>query len=297
MKNIKVLVGEQEIFDFTRTLWRTAPVIESHDDPNGYIHGIVKKFAAVPRFYYEMTDPRLETSHFSTWWNAISFRPWYNNPGISDLYNHHEMFHAVDLDERGYDPLLVWNRWFSKMIQNEFSASLESEVMIYLHLPRLRPLGFTIDIWADRFLKDDGILRPFRSNDPMSKAQQAARREHLWNERKRAMMTPDPFDYIERQIADYSYANMEWARIWSETYHEVEGHMQEFYQIAATDRQKATEMHYHWLIRQTATDLALNVPFREQAQKFAMYYWNNKDTFGNGRMERSVERIQQAKSK
>ena len=96
--------------------------------PARFVRAIIDRFAALPRVLYDMSEPDIEASHFSVWFNAIARRPWYDNDAISDLYYLHEFKHAAGMT---YQDGMPWNRWFTKMVSNEFEASFCTEVQAY----------------------------------------------------------------------------------------------------------------------------------------------------------------------
>ena len=73
MHDVRVLVTAEEIHAFFKGLWRTAEFQESHT-PGGYVHQWIDRLAEYPRFIGELTDPRIERSHFSPWWNVLGRR-------------------------------------------------------------------------------------------------------------------------------------------------------------------------------------------------------------------------------
>ena len=185
------------------------------------MRAIIDRFAALPRVLYDMSEPDIEASHFSVWFNAIARRPWYDNDAIGDLYYLHANSHAAGMT---YQDGMPWNRWFTKMVSNEFEASFCTEVQAYFELPGLRERSFPFDIWADRFLGDKAIRDRWATCNGKDGAATAA----FWAPLRAPQSghgEADPFDFIELQIRAYVEQNLEWVRIWRRSFPLVESHM------------------------------------------------------------------------
>jgi hypothetical protein len=249
MKNLVPRSTPAEITDYVRGLWRT-----EHFRQSEYIAGWVERFARHPTVFAEMSDSELEYPHFATWFGMTYVRS-YENAVISDLYYLHEIVHAVLLY---YEEEPLFTAWYRKMNGIEFSASLETEGFVYIHVPGLREISFKDEIWADRYL---GGQR--RLGDSL--------RDIMRQDRYKAMQQPDPMDYCEQQIAAYARQNFEWANTWKldvedrPAYRVVEAHMGRFRKGAI-----GMEAHLAWLHRFG------EIPFPIQARLFAPVYWNNK---------------------
>lgn len=275
MKAVTPLASPKEVHEHVRALWRTDEFRRSHDDAGGFVRAIIDRFAALPRVLYDMSEPEIEASHFSVWFNAIARRPWYDNEAVSDLYYLHEFKHAAGMT---YQDGMPWNRWFTKMVSNEFEASFCTEVQAYFELPGLRERSFPFDIWADRFLGD----RTIRERWAACKGNGAAAAEFwapLRARRKEVMVKPDPFDFIELQIRAYVDQNLEWVRIWQRSYALVETQMSALVEAAANgaDWSSLLRAHQDWL----AARAEAGVPFRQEADEFARIYHANKARYGN----------------
>ena len=275
MKSVVLLASPRAVHDHVRALWRTDQFRRSHD-AGGFVHDIIDRFAALPRLFYDMSEPDIEASHFSVWFNAIAHRPWYDNDAVSDLYYLHEFKHAAGMT---YQDGMAWNRWFTKMVSNEFEASFCTEVQAYVELPGLRERSFPFDIWADRFLNDNTVMARWHGCDKRDSAAVAEFWRPLRARRKEVMVKPDPFDFIELQIRAYVDQNLEWVRIWQQSYPLVETHMSKLMDTAtiATDWAGALRSHQDWLAAQSDRD----VPFRREAEEFARIYHANKARYGN----------------
>lgn len=261
MKDIIQLVSRDDVHEFCMQLWRTPEFRESHVQADGYIRRWIERFAEYPRFFFTLTEPRLEKAHFAPWWNGIGTRV-YENPVINDLFYLHEIAHACMLV---YDATMSWESWASKMADNEMLASLESESLAYFALPGLRGRGFEGEIWADRFL--DG---------PSDAAVSSAHRSFMLMERYRARLRPD--DALERRIAAYREENDAWALIWRDRFREVESAMQKFRERAVMDRAEGLK----WLLleldrhKQGKTGTK-DYPWPDEAAAFAEVYWRTRD--------------------
>jgi hypothetical protein len=298
MKLAALLATPLEVVDFVGTRWQTQEMRDSHNDPNGYVRKIVEEFARLPRIFTTMDVPEIESSNFTTWMNAISIRN-YDSPGISDVYYLHEITHAARMI---YDPTLAWNRWYEKMAKNEYYTSLETEVYVYLALPTLRAKTFQFEIWADRFLNDPQIHEYLTADDRFIGMEHPARwqsvRYNIAEQRKAAMQSPDPFDFLELQIANYLEQNLDWARIWRKNYNEIEQYMLDFKtQVDATNAafyrnqedldsslRMDLEDHWSWLTGQLWSEKSgatYAYPFPDEANAFAEVYKTNKKKFGN----------------
>lgn len=249
MKDLRVLEAS-EVGSYLHGLWRTSLFREST-----YVAGWVERFAQHPAAFAEMSDVELETPHFATYF-GLTYHRTYDEDAISDLYYLHEIVHAALLT---YEPDLLFTAWYRRMASIEFSASLETEGNVYVHLPELRERSFADEIWADRFLGGQRRLGP-------------GILDIIRQERYRAMQSPDPMDYCEQQIAAYARQNFEWATMWRlpmsdqrPAYLHVEAHMS---RLRAGE--VSADAHGTWLGQSG------DIPFPDQARLFAPVYWNNK---------------------
>ena len=283
MKTVSALASPQQVHEHVRALWRTDLFRRSHDEARGFVGAIIDRFAALPRLFYEMSEPGIEASHFSVWFNAIAQRPWYDNDAVSDLYYLHELKHAAGMT---YQDGMPWNRWFTKMVSNEFEASFCTEVQAYFELPGLRDRSFPFDIWADRFLGDRAIMERWTACKGRDDAVAAAFWAPLRARRKEVMVKPDPFDFIELQIRAYVDQNLEWVRIWQRSYALVETQMSALVGTVArgADWSSALKAHQDWLAARAET----GVPFRQEAEEFARVYHANKARYGNVHLSKAT---------
>ncbi len=250
MKNPTVLRKPGAVSEYVRALWQTEVFRSS-----AYVDDWVRRFAAHPAVFAEMSEPEIEYPHFATWFGMIYQRT-YPRPAISDLYYLHEIVHAVLLR---YEPRPLFTAWYRKMASIEMSASLETECHVYLAEPALRPLSFEDEIWVDRYLGGQQRL-----GDSL--------RDVIRQDRYKAMQHPDPMDWCEQQIAAYARQNFEWANTWRlevapgrPAFVEVEEHMSALRSGATT-----VDHHVEWL------ESWGQVPFRTQARLFAPVYWGSK---------------------
>jgi hypothetical protein len=280
MKSVVALADPKQVQDHVHALWRTDLFRRSHEDAGGFVRGIIDRFAALPRVFYDMSEPDIEASHFSVWFNAIAHRPWYDNAAVSDLYYLHEFKHAAGMT---FQDGMPWNRWFTKMVSNEFEASFCTEVQAYFELPGLRERSFPFDIWADRFLGDRALVERWAACE---RTNASAFWAPLRARRKEVMVKPDPFDFIELQIRAYVEQNLEWVRIWQQDYPVVEAHMSAFVGAVANRVEWPTALRTHQAWLAARSDGA--VPFRREAEEFAKIYHANKARYGNVNLSRSA---------
>lgn len=268
MKNFLILQTPDEVFNYVGNLWRSKLFKESHYNEDGYIHKIAKKFSQLPRIFFDMHEETMEMVHFSSWFHAIQHRYHYTNDILHDLYFHHEFFH---INTMTYNTDWLFSDWKKKMDNNEFWASLESEVLIYFYIPQLREQSFKNELWVDRFLKDnyyEGLYgKYFDKEDDLSKKLKSRiayfRDECQFN----------PRDDIEKQIADYTTSSNEWAKIWSKdnAYMNVEKEMVLFLQLAKNNPEQAVNHHIKWLTALQDKD-SHHIAFGNQAREYSLVH-------------------------
>lgn len=285
LDTIKLLCIEAKIIDYVGGLWKTDAFQESHR--SGWIREIVLQLAKAPVIFFEMSHPSIEGSHFSSWWRAISKRK-YDNDYISDLYYLHEIYHAATM---GYDPDLTFAQWFRKMGENELEASLVSEALAHLYLDGVREGSFDHEIWVDRFIDDYKASRRRMSDGESFE-------DKIRKARVQAMSAPNPYDFCELQIANYGRQNLDWCIMWKDARKDVEAHMRDFLELAATDRWEAGRMHMKWVVARSlevseetfalgpylkflTSEGATGIPFKPLAEEFARLGAKNKEKYGN----------------
>jgi hypothetical protein len=170
MKNLTLLPSCTDVIAYARAQWKTDVFRRLQDEPGSYLQQFVDLFAGEPRIYYDMDDPELERNHFTVWMNAIQRRDGYSNPYLEDMYNLHEMAHAVDMK---YDSHSTHFDWSVRSLVNELKATIETEVVVYFAIPGLREKTFPFEIWADRFLR--GSTAPTRSSSTRTRTGSAVR--------------------------------------------------------------------------------------------------------------------------
>lgn len=316
MKNITALEAGNEVWQYTWELFRCAPIINCRNDTESFMHRLVTEFAKKPRVFHDITDPKLEMSHFTTWFGSHARRDdiYKDEPGIEDVYWVHELYHAISMDYSYTDsrwPKNNWNNFYRKMAYNEFLSSITSEVLIYLTLPDLRAYTFKFEIWADQFiaqglddlsddLNDWGNLPVFWDQHPeKSNIYQTQILNAIQKERRRAMTTPDPFDYSEIQIMNYMQQNVDWARIWASKRMIIEEHMSKFMNgilslnehVEWLNKQMCKDSMYHHkgLVESSMGEAieisAQGIPFKDEAITFAEIYNQNKQKYGNSHLQ------------
>lgn len=236
MKNIQVLLTTKEREQFLKNIWKTEEFKKSFEE-KGYIYHKTKDFINKPRIIAEMSDAKIEHSHFYSWFN-IFIKKTYSNSTIEDLYSLHELSHITTL-KHSHD--MPYEEWQWKMLENEINASVESEVMVYKHLP-IRSKSFSFKIWADTLdLKN------------LSKAE-----VYL----KRVAASINPQNEVEEKIKQYKDQNFQWFELWKDTYLKIENFM------SSNPSPKAMTK---W-IEQNSTN---GILFEDKAKQFSWVYWKN----------------------
>lgn len=204
MKDVTPLIEREDVHAYLRALWRTDAFRASHDD-KGLVYRTVDQFAGLPRFFFKVSDS-CEVPHFSAWWGGIQLRE-YENPAIHDLYYLHELWHAGSMV---YMAGLEFSNFRRKMIDNELTASVISEMIVYYEIPEMRQQTFPHPIFVDRFLFPGGAkgeadrtaLERWRRNPDLLL-------ETLKLARRNVMMAQNPnlHDDVEFWIQKYTHQN------------------------------------------------------------------------------------------
>lgn len=277
MKDIKILVGADEIHDFTRKLWRSDLFQKSHDE-GGLVHQAVEQFSGLPRFFFRPSDD-IENPHFSAWWGGIQMRE-YDNPAIHDLYYLHEIWHAGTM---AHMKNMTYDNFSRKMIDNELEASVVSEMLVYYELPELRKQTFPYRIFVDKFLFPNGY-----QNEPDPVALDRWRRnpgclmETLKLERRDVMMsqTPHTENDVEFWIQKFTHQNECWAHLWYASYNKVETTMVDLIADCKTmGRRDAMDKFMNWL-QSDEISMGEAIPFPLEARAFIGIYRLNKYLYG-----------------
>lgn len=275
MKNVKDYF-DQGLIDFIRNLWVTDEFKHAYDDPTSEIYEITREAAKAPLFFYEMSDP-LERTQFSSWWRHIQLRK-YDIPAVSDLYYLHELTHISSMvthadrffydDNTGDYHWRTWEEWLDLVIENEFDASMMSEVFIYFDYPSLREQTFKFPIWADRFI---GMDKPIDELKALA-----------CKERKRIFTHPDFNDEIEMSIHKYNTQNVVWAKFWENKYHEINEAVARFKKIPEMPKKThkmQTSLWFQDFIKRNTTD---GVVFKHETELFHHYTKNSIITIFKG---------------
>lgn len=267
MKNLITLETRDEVHDFVCGLWRSEPFRRSYAE-GGFIFDHVDAFAWLPRFFAEESNPELERAHFSTWWNVIMLRPFYDNDVVSDLYYLHEMTHAATMP---YLKDIGRAAFEEKMQRNELEASVLSEIAIYFEMPELRTSSFDHPIYADRFLTDE-MRTLWGSNRNVALETFRIMRRHVMLSKPESEM-----DLAEVWIRRFADQNAAYGVVWADRYAEVERQMEDLQQgTVFGERRSATVQFQDWLHQQSAKDPVDGIPFRQEAELFCPFYWANK---------------------
>ena len=159
-------------------------------------------------------------------------------------------------------------QWKNKMRSNEFWASLESEVLIYFYMPKLREQSFKMPLWVDQFLSDpyynDLYLKYFQYEDDLSRKLKSRiayfRDECQFN----------PLSLLDKQIADYAKSSNEWENIWLQdnTWLNVEHEMVRYLKHVKKDAVGDIKTHIAWLNKLQSQD-EFNIAFGKQARAYS----------------------------
>ena len=294
MKNPTLLYDKTDINDFLRGYWRTPEFKNSHDN-GGLVSRIVKKYAHLPRFFYEMSDEYLERAHFSIWWSGIALRD-YAQDSCHDLYMLHELAHGADMVHIAGQHSEGFRR---KMQDNELLASVTTEVVAYFDMPTLRPRSFTGEIFADRFLSDPALQARWREDPERLQSE-------LYYRRRNAMFYPARHDPIEMWLHGFTMQNDKWfgslekaaslsakllMMLWisGSVGLDLSAHATPVAVVASVminmamenltrasalgKRREALLRHMDWVESMSSN----GIPFRTEAEKFAEVYWEGRE--------------------
>ncbi|HVK12171.1 MAG TPA: hypothetical protein VM597_25690 [Gemmataceae bacterium] len=280
MKNLTLLASCTDVIGYARDHWKTDVFRRLQDEPGSYLQHYIDLFAGNPRIFYDMDDAELERNHFTVWMNAIQRRDGYTNPYLEDMYNLHEIVHAVDMT---YDSHSTPFDWSVRSLVNELKATIETEVVLYFAIPGLRAHTFPFEIWADRFLDNRVLLSPRHpTNQAFFAADPDGFRNTLLKKRWDIRHGPTPGDPIEGMIHGYVARNDEWDRIWAECFPEIDGHMEEFEVRCRRNRTDAIRWHADWLLRKKGAGAC---PFQTQAAEYVRVAADFKRRFATQTVE------------
>lgn len=185
----------------------------------------------------------------------------YTDDILHDLHYHHEFYHLITTY---YDSTMTWAQWHKKMDTIEFWASLESEVLIYFYMPGLRDLSFKNELWVDSYLERPDLQALKDCYGQYTSTQSEAIRLFLASERKRC--ETEPYNDIEKMVGQYTVSSYQWAKIWKNSWQEVETHVQLF--LNNPDKKEALKKHLQWLKEKQAQSQT-GVVFEEEAQAYS----------------------------
>lgn len=269
--SIVLLSRPGEIIDYVMDLWSAGGQVQLNHRNGGMVDEIVRKFARVPRIFFEASDQRLEWTHFSPWWSAIQLAE-YENPVIRDLRYLHEIYHAATMPyARGMNSATM----AARNAQNEREASTFSEMAVYLEMPILRHESFRHDIFMDRFLwkvphahmnRDMKLLERWRSE------REVVFQELLYARLGAVLARDDEIDVEDPQIVwlrRYPEQGDIWNGVWSERHHLVDDAMVTLRERcdSSMGRVEAGKRHLDWLLSAEISD-GSDIPFRREAEAF-----------------------------
>ena len=134
---------------------------------------------------------------FAGWYGFLDLRQ-YANPHIRDSYLLHELTH---MGHFAREPAKSWVSWSDKMVNDEFHASIVSEMLMYAGQSgqEMRKLTFPHEILVDHIpatlLGDNGDAY-----------------EECYKVRKEAIVFPTSF--VEAQVQNYQHSNRVWCGLY-----------------------------------------------------------------------------------
>lgn len=281
MKIVDQVASRWDIHDYVAGLWMTDAFRDAHTRQGTFVHGVVDRFAALPRLFARETNDHLERAHFSTWWGVMMHRDDYTNPYVADLYWLHEFYHAGTMP---YVPEIGRAAFDDKMQRNELEASVASEIQIYFEMPELRALSFDHDIYADRFLNNADMRVLWASNREIAIETIRARRRDVMVSKPEYLM-----DTTERWIRRFAEQNAVYGATWNDRYCEVERRMAQLQVDSVSGRLAALTDHRAWIEEEAARDQVHNIPFRREARVFSTYYWENKEAYSEAMLREEAQ--------
>lgn len=249
MKNRHTLLDKNTIINGIINNWATSLFKDYSYKENNVISETINSIANNPDksvSFYEMTSD-VEYSNFSAWWGCIAHRI-YDNNYIKDLYYLHELSHIAN---RIPKKDISFIEWYKVINQEELTASITTEAMVYFDIPELREKTFSEEIWVDRFIYD----KYFSYNRRVDIFQKLAEK------RLETMLHPDIFNYNDIRIHDYSATNRAFCEIYRPVYKQIEN---------ATATLSKLEL-INWIDNLESTAIN-NVPFYTQAVEFYKIY-------------------------
>jgi hypothetical protein len=274
MKNMTILITPAEIHTYMRALFRTDDFRQSYDR-GGLVYQAVDKFAAHPKFFYEMTDRTLEYGHFTSWWGGMQLRPdEYKQDAIHDLYYLHEITHAGTMPVH---PGLQYDTFMQILGDNEADASVTSEIAAYFDMPDLRKKSFPFAIYADRFLHDLVYQQWWAGNQQDFTESMKYKRRNL--------MHPDyvPTDSPETWIHNFAAQNMALGPVWKDRVNDVVSMIWAM-RTGCRDPQigpaRAMQTQMDYLLSDPVSE-GTAIPFVREAQAAAPIIWANKTKYAD----------------
>ena len=276
MKNCVLLPHKADIHEVCFGLLKSKPFIDSYEN-RGLIFDAIEAYARYPRIICDYSDHDLERNHFYPYLGVLPRRDYGDQYALSDLYYYHEQGHTI---VAGYQERQPYSLWVNRLTQEEARTSVQSEMAIYFHLPDLRREVFQdIEIWADRYLKDDvkifegkesrlpSGLDMSNSNWDLFEADPELFTLFAMEKRANIMQStgPEYLDEQEQLIHSYAANNFKWADIWRPVRDKVERAMIILARSSEVDREQALQAHMAYLTAEMGDDIC---PFHAQARAF-----------------------------
>lgn len=216
-------------------------------NPRTHLGALVRSVCSGPLWSYEPS--KIERTQFSSWFRHIQVRH-YENPIIGDLYLIHELTHIKEL-KLNETTSVEWRR---NAIEQEVVASVESEMMVYLHYPWLRKLVFQdTEIFMDRYFERiKNHAKTAMVTEPYSQAFLQKCYDFLKEERLFAMVSGgDSEDIPLHTIYSYSLQNNVWCDHWKNHYKIINDMMRD---VLSSDDKDAKMKEYRLRYSTTTED-------------------------------------------
>lgn len=213
----------------------------------------------LPKRFIFYNGDSLPMGFFFTYYGFFHNRK-YSNPHINDLLLVHEFSHFNRFAKK---PSRNYVEWSDKMIEDEYDASLDSEMLIYHNCMSYRqhtfnhPILFDNTDFGDRGLSDKKVVEEYRKV------------------RDKAIYKPKGF--IEEQISNYQKSNRYWCSLYATTYKELEK-----FNIKISEMIRNPEVSDDELLAYFKTNIQEIVDYtRIPIEKFAEFYVEVNKTYGN----------------
>lgn len=267
MKNARYLNSPGEVLAWIEASLQH-PIAQSNFARGGLFRQCAQRFARISHFVFDASN-QSEHAHFSTWWGGILERK-YDNKLIGDLYLLHEMAHIAHLS---FVQGVGFETWTRKMTDNELTASVISEIAIYLEEPDLRDESFPQEIFADRFLAKKTWTKRWHEDPTDTLRILSAIRRDAMEREPRTQKNGKPEDIPAFWVNRFAAQNAAWHAIWSFRYNDVESLLEKVEAKARSNFKAAAHLLREGIGRHSTR----GIPWEEEAIAFdAIYRFNRK---------------------